>query len=387
VRRIAAPVLLVLVALVSAAGLGWGTHPDWARYERGLDWIMTARRLQWPLATLSILACVTLVAMVVVGMRRAGWLLVLAPVVLLFHQRFAAGEFRRMGVVDQARFVGGAEASFLKDDSPVVGLEFEGVAYAYAFGSLYRSPVVAHSDSDKRVMLMWNPYASRAVAWAIDHTIKLREVDIVSMPANAMLLYNARIGQFINGFTGLTPEGERPSGFLSPVQTHKTTWGQWRAAHPQTRVMAARAWPEGEKPEQRYAHRPLKTQTSPRARVSLVSTARPVAVLGADAGNGPFNLTAGGCNLLLIRDKAGRLRAFDRALKGDLFPTFRKRTIAREPDVAMFDSDTQSLWNMDGRCVDGYAKGEHLRPIPIEDELPLGVLASYYPDLEVISLR
>jgi hypothetical protein len=377
----------MLVALASAAGLGWGTHPDWARYERGLDWIMTARRLQWPLATLSILASVTLVAMVVAGMRRAGWLLVLAPVVLLFHQRFAAEEFRRMGVVDQAQFVGAAEASFLRDDSAVVGLKFEGAAYAYAFGSLYRSPVVAHSDSDKRVMLMWNPYAGRAVAWGIDHTIKLREVDIVSMPANAMLLYNARIGQFINAFTGLTPGGERPSGFLSPVQTHKTTWGQWRAAHPQTRVLAAGVWPEGERPEQRYAHRPLKGQIPLRARVSLVSTTRPVAVLSADAGNGPFNFTAGGSNLLLIRDKTGRLRAFDRGLNGDLFPTFLRRTIARKPDVAMIDSDTQSLWSSDGQCLDGLAKGEQLGRIPIEHDLPLGVLASYYPDLEVISLR
>ena len=35
----------------------------------------------------------------------------------------------------------------------------------------------------------------------------------------------------------------------------------------------------------------------------------------------------------------------------------RPGTIARKPDVAMIDSDTQSLWSVDGRCLEGYAKG------------------------------
>jgi hypothetical protein len=347
---------------------------------------MTARRLQWPVAALSVVCCVTLVALVIAGKRRVVWLLVLAPVVVLFHRRFAGEEFRRMVVLDQPRFVAAAEATFLKDDSPVVGLEFEGVPYAYGFGSLYGSPVVAHADADKRVMLMWNPYAGRAIAFAIDHTVKLRELDIVSMPANAMLLYNGRIGQFINAFTGLTPQGERPSGFVSPVPTHKMTWRQWRTAHPDARVMAAPVWPEGERPEPRYPWRPIKNDAPMTARVPLIPTTRPVAVIG-DAGEaGPFNITAGGTNLLLVRDKTGALRAFDRAVKGDLFPKFQKRTIARKSDVAMIDSDTQSLWSLDGRCIDGFAKGEQLRPIAIEDGVPLGVVASYYPDVEIVRL-
>jgi hypothetical protein len=235
-------------------------------------------------------------------------------------------------------------------------------------------------------MLMWSPCAGRAVAFAIDHTIKLRELDIVSMPANAMLLYNGRIGQFINAFTGLTPQGERPSGFVSPVQTHKMTWRQWRAAHPNTRVMAAPVWPEGERPEPRYPCLPIRIDAPATSRAALIPTTRPVVVIGEAGESGPFNVTAGGTHLLLVRDKSGGLRAFDRAVKGDLFPKFQKRTIARKPDVAMIDSDTQSLWTFDGRCIDGFAKGEQLREIAIEGGLPLGVVASYYPDVEIVRL-
>jgi hypothetical protein len=384
VTRIILPILLVMVALLSAAAVAWGTNPDWARYERGLDWIMTARRLQWPLATLSILCCVTLIALAIGGKRRAWWLLALAPVVFLFYQRFSGEAFHTMTVLDQPHFITPDQATFLKDDSRVVGLVFEGVPYAYPQASLHRSPVVVHADADKRLMLMWNPYASRAVAYAVEHTIKPREIDIVSMPANAMLLYNARIGQFINAFTGLTPDGERPSGFLAPVDAYKSSWGHWRKAYPQTRVLAAPLW-TGEEPQQRFAHRPVKME-APRSRVALLATTRPVAFTAEQVGADVINLTAGKANLLLIRDKAGRLRAFDRSVKGDLFPMFQRRTIPRKPDVALVDSDTQSLWSLDGRCLDGFAKGENLRPVNIEQDLPLGVLASYYPDLELVAV-
>jgi hypothetical protein len=384
VRRHALPLLLALLAVLSALALAWGTHPDWARYERGLRWIMTARRLQWPLATLCILCCVSLIAMVIGARRSVWWLFVLAPVVFMFYQRFAGDPFRRMAVIDQAPFVAPELATFLREDSPVVGVEFEGVPYAYAQGSLYRTPVVFHADADKRLMMMWSPYAGRAVAWTVDHTIKPREIDIVSMPANAMLLYNSRIGQFINAFTGFTPEGQRPEGFVSPVATHKTTWRQWRMSHPQSRVMAAPVWPEGEKPQQRFAHRPVKMDLPPRTRVALLATTRPAAFVADQVGAGPVNLSAGKTNLLLVRDRAGRLHAFDRGLGGDLFPSFARRNIPRRPEVTMADTDTNSLWTIDGHCIEGFAKGAKLREIGIEEDLPAGVLASYYPDLEII---
>src|SRR5438477_254445 len=78
----------------------------------------------------------------------------------------------------------------------------------------------------------------RRLAFAIDHTIKPRELEIVSMPADAMLIYNSRIGQFINALTGLTIRGERPDGFHGAIETQKTSWRQWRLKYPEARVMA-----------------------------------------------------------------------------------------------------------------------------------------------------
>ena len=57
------------------------------------------------------------------------------------------------------------------------------------------------------------------------------------VPANALLVYNQKIGQFINGLTGQTPANTKPTEFLSPISTQKVPWKTWLTAHPDTRVM------------------------------------------------------------------------------------------------------------------------------------------------------
>jgi hypothetical protein len=48
------------------------------------------------------------------------------------------------------------------------------------------------------------------------------------------------------------------------------------------------------------------------------------------------------------------------------------------------DSDTASLWNIDGRCLDGPAKGEQLKAVRVEEDVPYGTLKSFYPNLELL---
>ena len=70
--------------------------------------------------------------------------------------------------------------------------------------------------------------------------------------------------------------------------------------------------------------------------------------------------------------------------QGDLFPQFKRRTIVTKPEVAFIDSDTASLWSVDGRCLEGPAKGEQLRSVKIEEDVPYATLKSFYPNLELI---
>ncbi len=286
VIRFAITFFLALLAVACAAVVAFGTHPALARYPAGLDWITLSRRLQWPLTTGCLILCLALIAQVVVGKRRAAWLLILAPVLFLFYQRFAGDPFRRMAILDNPAFVGVEKASFLKPESPVIGLVFEGQPYCYPTGCLALAPVIAHADADKRLLVMYSPYAGRAQAFVVDNTVKPRELDIVSMPANALLLYNSRIGQFINAFTGATLKGERPEGFKTPIETRKTTWREWRTQYPDTKVLATALSPVGEKITPRFPNRPVKLDLPADARVALLATANPVALQLGKVGGG-----------------------------------------------------------------------------------------------------
>jgi len=165
---------MALLALASAVVVAFGTHPNLARYPQGLDYITLARRWQWPLTSLCLMICVALIAMVIGGKRRAPWLLILAPVCFLFYQRFTGDPFRKMTILDNPTFGTPDKVGFLKSDSPVIGLVFEGQPYAYPCGSLALAPVVAHADADHRLLLMYSPYAGRAQAFVVDATVKPR---------------------------------------------------------------------------------------------------------------------------------------------------------------------------------------------------------------------
>jgi hypothetical protein len=379
--------VVALLAIASAGIVAFGTHPALAKYPAGMDWITLSRRLQWPLTALSLALCVTLIGMVIAGRRSVVWLVILAPVLFVFYQRFAGDPFRRMAILENPTFVEFEKASFLRPESPVIGILFEGQPYAYPTGCRALAPVIVHAEGDKRLMLMYSPYAGRAQAFVIDNTIKPRELDIVSMPANAMLLYNSRIGQFINAFTGTTLKGERPEGFRTPVETRKTTWRAWSTDYPDTRVLATALSVAGEKAVARFPSRPVSMELSADAKVSLLPTNPPVALEANKlrVAAEPLNLTtATGAHLLIVRGRNGKgVMIFDRVVQKDLFPQFQRKTITAKPEVALMDSDTGSFWSADGRCVEGPAKGEQLRPLNVEPDLPYATLKSFYPKLEL----
>jgi hypothetical protein len=388
-RRFLLTLLLTALALGSAAVVAFGTHPALAKYPQGLDWIVAARRLQWPMMTLCLALCVTLIGLVIAGRRSAFWLIVLMPVLFLFYQRFAGDPLRRMAILDNPAFVGTDKAAFLKNDSQVVGLVLDGEPYAYPVASLAAAPVIAHADGDRRLLVMYSPYAGRAQAFVVDNTIKPRELDIVSMPADALLVYNSRIGQFVNGFTGTTLTGDRPDGFKAPIETRRTSWREWRTLHPDTQVLATGS-AVNEKIQPRFPARPVALELPRETRVALLSTPHPLAVqVNKLARDGePLNCSAGGANLLVYRERGtGRLRAFNRVIAGDLYPRFKRKAVSGKPDVAFTDADTGSLWSIDGRCLDGYAKGEILKPVAVEEDLPYGTLKSFTADLEVLKLQ
>ena len=198
------PFLLIFAALVAATAVAFGTHSAWADLDQGLAVILWSRRLQWLLVGVSIAACVGLIALSVTRRKRGWWLAGLLPVLALFAHRFAAAHGEDPGVVEDPAFVEVEKVDFVRDGDWVVGLKLGDKAYAYPFAALYVEPAVVQSEHDRRLALFWNAQANRVLAFAATPEFRGRDLDVVSTPANSLLLYNAKYGQFICGVTGLT---------------------------------------------------------------------------------------------------------------------------------------------------------------------------------------
>lgn len=386
---------LTALATLLAAVVGYGTHPFWARYPHGLDVILFSRQVQWPAMFVSTGAALAVVALVIAGKQRAWWLIGLAPLLALFAHRFATDPNAGMASVENPTFVSATEATFVRDDDFVVGLVFGDKAYAYPYAALYSTPVVVHAQHDRRILVMWSPTANRAVATTIKRDLRARHLDVVSMPANALLLYDTARGDFINGLTGLTTAGVKPAGFMTPVATAKMRWLQWRRGRPDTLVMVPQGKLAAHAPRQPLAPSwPMpKESGGERARLAVVvvGSKSPAAVASDALHDAPVNLRADGTPVVLFRDpRGGAVRAFARQLE-DLSPRFLlTRDPARAAKGAMFvDTDTDCGWNADGVAVDGKKefRNRRLTTVAAEDGLYWGVMKHWYPQLELAAVE
>jgi len=385
------PVVLILIAVLCGGVVAYGTHPVWAQYDRGVDFIMAARRVQWPLVALSIILCLALIALVISGRRRAWWLIGLAPVLVMFVHRFASDPYGQLKITDDPAFIAADAAEAWPGEMPVVGVQYAGGTFAYPVAALDRSPVIIQAVHEKHLMLLWSPAAGRATASAIERQLKARDLEIVSAPAGTLLVYDGRLGQFITVLTGQTPQRQKPVGFLTPVPTARTTWKQWHTAHPDTTVMTMP--PDADKPLRPLPDAPLppvmSKQLAPETSVTIISGGkRPIAVLSKQVTTAPLNVRVGEVAALIFRDpQTGELRAFDRRLEEDLIPTFRVNRDPKRKGAAFYDPDTASGWDVHGVVVAGKKefKDRRLQPLQVEEGLPWGIMKYWYPELELVT--
>ncbi|MDB5296718.1 MAG: hypothetical protein JWO31_2701 [Phycisphaerales bacterium] len=430
------PLSLIVVAVAAGSAVAFGTHPRWAELENGLQVILWARRLQWPLVGLTAVASLGLAGMVIAGRRRAFWLVGLAPVLALFAHRFAGGRAEDLGVVDEPTFADAAKADFVGDSDWVVSARLGDVAYAYPFAALFPDPVVVQADHDDRMVLVWNAYANRAVAFRATGDLRGRDLEVVSTPANAVLVYNARHGQFVVGVTGLTPAREKPIGFGNPVPTSKSTFAAWRTANPAGKVMrptgrlawrgptptapvgpayAAFGMPAGTVPAvppmaatstslaAGPATRPAAAAARSR-RVTLVGSTRPVAVDPASLSARPAVLTVDDRPAVLLRSDgpvnsssiAGRtgpniqptagVRAYVRKVD-DMVLRLEPAAAAKLPAARMRDVETDCLWSAAGVAIGGNAtfRGRRLAGLPVDDDVDYDVMKWWMPELETFA--
>jgi hypothetical protein len=256
--------------------------------------------------------------------------------------------------------------------------------YAYPYATLFSNPVIVQSQREKRMLLMWSAFANAATALEVSREVKGRDLEVVSDPADSLLVYDSRNGQFLVALTGEPPGGGKMDGIDGALRAVKDPWGRWVAEHPDTKVLAL----AGSGPKAPVLPHPLPgpaPTTAPAIASSAPSVPRLVVLIGEDPplaipadqiGAAPLNATAGDVPVLLFRDpKTGRVRAFDRHVEEDLIPTFSAANgSAKHKHAFLVDSDTGSGWSAGGVAVDGdkALKGKRLKPVEVREDVYLG---------------
>ena len=387
------PFALIILAISSAAVVAFGTNPDLGRFQHGVEFIMNVRRLQGPLVLMSILPCVVLIVLVILNKRRAWWLLGLAPVLALFAYRFSFSQqkFFSVAEVTSDAMLRVDEVSFVRDEDWVIGTVVDGEAYAYPYAAMFATPAVVHTDRDKRWLIVWSPFANYSSGWFVERIMRGRYLEVVSMPANATLVYSRQFGEFINGITGLNQEHEVPPELKAPLKTYRMTYAQWKARYPDTHIMpplgenTSRLPPAPVKPLY-----PMPKDTLPIERsVAVIPTTQPIAIAMNDITSIPANLNDGSLSFLIFRDpQTGEIRAFDRRVEEDLTPRFK---LNDKPGrrAWLVDADTNTGWDSRGYAMDGEwgKEKKRLKPIEIQTDLPWGIMKYWMPELKLISVK
>ena len=407
--------MLALVALTTAAAVAFGTHPRWVELpEHGLEVILWSRRLQWVLSGAAMAACLGLVAMVVGFKKSPWWLAILAPVLALFAQRFA-GDTALLSVADEPAFVEAAKVDFVADGDSVVCLKFADKLYAYPYAALYLEPVLVQADHDRRLALFWNAGANRVTAFEASADWRARDLEIVSTPANAVLVYNTAHAQFVVGVTGLTVDRKKPTGLGAAIATTKTTFAAFRAASPAGLVMKpGRTPPPGVVPptgriEPIYAAAGLGVAPSAggssattmaanetassnpsnlatnRRRAAIVGVTRPIAVDSASLSGRPAlaDVDDGPVVLVRVSQSDATLRAFGRKID-DAVAEFIPAANAKSADAYMLDPHNGATWSANGVAVGGslQMRGRRLSALPVDDDVDYAVMKWWVPELQ-----
>ncbi len=383
-----------------ATVVAYGVHADLAQFESGLFIIMLVRRLMWPMIGGLLLSAIALFFVVISGRRRIWWLVGLAPTLAMLVHRFSPGAVGPAAIDESPSFVSSSNIAAPEAGDYVVGVVFEGKPYALPYRVLFTKPVLVLTDYDKRALVIWNAYANCATVVNLTRELRPRDLEVVSSPANSLLLFDRRLGQFISGVTGRLVDRKRVDsgpavGFGPRINSEKMPWSTWLFRHPQTVTLASPrttnipnrpilpVYPIGLSNIQDAS---MSIAMFPTTRPTPQLIARPAAVATDIAANGPVNLSMGDRRVLLFNDRDHRLVAFDRDLKGDSFLTINplSRPNRKFPDAVLIDAETHSLWTINGRAIDGALKGTQLKSVAIETGLYWGVMKYWYPDMQLL---
>ena len=282
---------------------------------------------------------------------------------------------------DNPEFVPGQAAQHMRADDYVVGLVVEGKARAYPLWITDNYHVI--NDVLHGVPIVFTTCErcqSGAAYWAERNGQQVKFAACGMSNASLVMTDRVENASIWLHYEGVCIGGERMGEFLTQIPTFHTTWNSWREWHPESDVMLAPV--DRHHRDARHGHAREEYFSRPGMDRSLVSTisgppneAYPehemVLGINVDQGMRAYPLLEVKRNGGVVEDMMGDLpiavfagprledatmAAYSRLLGG-------KNLSFRHDTDHFVDSETGSLWNIEGKAVDGPLRGNRLNPV------------------------
>lgn len=293
------------------------------------------------------------------------------------------------------RFEGVSGGDWLAPDDLVLGFAHRGRAFAYPFKILNFHEIVNQVVEGDPVLVSYCPLCGSGIVFRREldgrvlhfgNTSALFESDLV--------MFDRETGSYWQQVGGVGIVGELCGRRLTPLPSITATWAQWKALHPDTRVLSRRtgfardyevdpfrpalpmAINEGRFPfpvsERAMDDRLRPGETVLGVEVGGRRRAYPLERMGTAAANDRL----GGKPIVVLSAEEGPAGAAFVARAGGRRLTFGVR------GDAYVDDRTGSTWTLAGEAIAGPLAGASLRPLPVRTTFWFALVAAF-PDVEV----
>jgi len=141
--------------------------------------------------------------------------------------------------IDRPHFVAAGDADFLADDDLVLAIEVGTDARAYPTRILNYHEIVNDVVGGRPLAVTWCPLCGSGLAFEREFDGQATEFGVSGVLFNSdLVMYDRRTETLWDQVQGRGIVGPLTGSRLQTVPLSVTRWGQWRAAHPATRVLS-----------------------------------------------------------------------------------------------------------------------------------------------------
>ena len=302
----------------------------------------------------------------------------------------------RIPPIEQPVYVGPEGIDILEDDDLILGyVTGSGQAYAYPIKILNFHEIVNEQLDGVPLLVTYCPLCRSGVVY--DRRLDGQELTFGNTSAlfdNDLVMYDHQTNSYWWHIAGRGIVGELSGTQLEPLPSSMSTWRDWLELHPDTLVLSTDtgfARPYDRDPFGGFRERVNSGQRPfPDAQASLrddrlddgeevvgvvidgAARAYPLRTLGDAAVNDEL----AGLPLVVFSSSQGPTgTVFERQLDGE------ELTFVFE-DGRYRDEQTDSVWDIAGRAVEGPLAGSRLKPVPSRSSFWFAFVASF-PDADV----